>query len=297
MTTLTLNSHTADSNYIRLFRAIKYPAVILLNLTIWMLAIQYSLPFSTVSVPMVISSIALLILMEQMDIHRLDWQHTMSEWATELVYFSQNALTGPAAKTGLIAILSLWGGLWENNLLFFGQLILTLLLIDFTGYLMHRAYHDVSWLWPIHAIHHAPEKVNVFNNNIAHFLNIALGTIAQLLPVYLLGFSPEVILVASTMSTIHSFMIHSNSPINFGPLAKIFITPAHHWLHHSTVAEQAGNHATMFTFWDRLGGTYVSPDNGEPETVGLFQGSLVSQSFFGQVFHPFKEIGKVFKRG
>ena len=297
MNTLTLNSEHPHSFLLQLFRIVKYPVVILLNLTFLLLANEHSVPFSAISVPMVLSSIALLILLEQIDINRMDWQHTAREWLTELMYFSQNAITGPIAKTGLIAVLALFGGIWENNIPFGLQLVLVLLLIDFTGYLMHRAYHDISWLWPIHAIHHAPSKVNVFNNNIAHFLNIFLGTIAQLLPVYLLGFSTEVILIATTMSTIHSFMIHSNSPMTFGPIGKVLITPAHHWLHHSVNSEEAGNHATMFTFWDRLGGTYVSPRHGMPEKVGLFQGSQVSKSFIGQVLHPFIEIGKVLKKG
>ncbi len=297
MTTLTLKSPTQTRPLIQLFRMTKYPLLVVLNLTLWVLADRHQISFAAISVPMVIGSIALLILLEQLDVYRQDWQHSLNEWLTELVYFAQNGMIGPVVKTGLIASLTAFGGIWDNGLPLGLQIICALLLIDLFGYLMHRAYHDISWLWTIHAIHHAPEKVNVFNNNIAHFLNIALGTVAQLLPVFLLGFSAEAILVATTLSTIHSFMIHSNSPMIFGVLGKLLITPAHHWLHHSTVAKQAGNHATMFSFWDRLGGTYVTPESEEVDKVGLFQGSVVADSFIGQLLHPFREIGKVFKKG
>jgi len=177
----------------------------------------------------------------------------------------------------MATVTAIVGSPWQNSLPLLVQIGLALLIIDLAGYLMHRAYHDVTRLWPIHAVHHTPDQVNTFNNNAAHFLNIALGTLAQLLSVLLLGFPDEAIVVVATYGTIHGFVVHADTPMTSVVIGRLIMTPAHHRLHHSTVAEEAGNHATLFTLLDRLGGTYVSPDVGSPRATGLLRGYAVPE--------------------
>jgi len=38
---------------------------------------------------------------------------------------------------------------------FLPQLMLCLLVADLAEYAVHRAYHEVPWLWKVHSVHHS----------------------------------------------------------------------------------------------------------------------------------------------
>jgi sterol desaturase/sphingolipid hydroxylase (fatty acid hydroxylase superfamily) len=55
--------------------------------------------------------------------------------------------------------------------------------------------------------------------------------------------------------------MHMNFTWNSGRLEWIFVTPRYHHIHHSDNPEHYNtNMGSLFTFWDRLFGTYVNPD-------------------------------------
>ena len=65
-------------------------------------------------------------------------------------------------------------------------------------------------------------------------------------------------------------LAHSNIWISFGPLEKIFISPAMHHIHHSTAPRHFNkNFAFIFSFWDRLFGTVYYTGQDENIVVGL----------------------------
>lgn len=65
-------------------------------------------------------------------------------------------------------------------------------------------------------------------------------------------------------------LAHSNIWISFGPLEKIFISPAMHQIHHSTAVRHFNkNFAFIFSFWDRLFGTVYYTGKDENIVVGL----------------------------
>ena len=47
----------------------------------------------------------------------------------------------------------------------------------------------------------------------------------------------------------------------------VFVTPRYHHIHHSkAAAHQTANLGALLTIWDRLFGTYYSPDNVKEES-------------------------------
>ena len=53
-------------------------------------------------------------------------------------------------------------------------------------------------------------------------------------------------------------------------LARIFVTPALHRRHHSKrLALLNSNYGTIFTFWDRLFGTFGASSSATPVRIGL----------------------------
>src|SRR5262245_45743586 len=75
------------------------------------------------------------------------------------------------------------------------QAIEVLVLSDAIGYWMHRLFH-FGRLWPFHAVHHGSEHLDWLSSVRVHPVNEALMRIAQVLPLFLLGFDPRVLTVA-----------------------------------------------------------------------------------------------------
>ena len=73
-------------------------------------------------------------------------------------------------------------------------LLLVILAADAVEYISHRAYHEVPWLWRIHAVHHSPEHMDWLSGSRLHFFE-PLATRALVLV-------PTVLVVAYRMATI-----------------------------------------------------------------------------------------------
>ena len=161
-------------------------------------------------------------------------------------------------------------GARENSLHLAIALPLAILIADFGGYWMHRWGH-LGWLWKVHGVHHAPDKVNTWNNNTIHFVNSIYGGLAKTLPLALLGFDPTVIIIAAYASTIQSYAVHANIDVDLGWLGYLIMGPVHHRLHHSTVLEEAGNFASATTVWDIAFGTFVYEPGRAPAEIGIVE--------------------------
>jgi sterol desaturase/sphingolipid hydroxylase (fatty acid hydroxylase superfamily) len=84
---------------------------------------------------------------------------------------------------------------------------------------------------------------------------------------------------------------HTQWDISFGPLSTVFVSPRfHHW--HHTHSEEGGNKnfANVFSFWDRIFGTYYLPEGRSPEKFGLDIDD-VPETYLGQLLYPWKRAG------
>lgn len=133
------------------------------------------------------------------------------------------------------------------------------LTVDFLAYWMHRLNH-VGWLWPTHAFHHSPRNLywaSGMRGSPVHFL--LLGLPSLLVQVV---FSPEggVATLAMLYGIAHNSLIHSNVRIPGRLLNWVFVTGESHLVHHGRDPRLGGaNFGFLFTFWDRLFGTWIDP--------------------------------------
>lgn len=134
---------------------------------------------------------------------------------------------------------------------------------DFGAYWAHRALH-ARWLWPTHAWHHAPKNLNW----VAGLRGSPIHTLVLLTP-YWLAFmlfpAPQAGLIAGVLlvlDTGNQHLIHSNIAIPFAAaIERFLVTPRFHFVHHNRRPEIANsNYGFIFSFWDRLFGTYTDPD-------------------------------------
>jgi len=133
------------------------------------------------------------------------------------------------------------------------------LTVDFLAYWMHRLNH-AAWLWSTHAFHHSPRNLywaSGMRGSPVHFLLLgAPGLAVQLL------FAPQgiVLLLVTAYGIVHNSFIHSNVKVPTRLLNWVFITGESHFVHHGRDLRLGNsNFGFLFTFWDRLFGTWIDP--------------------------------------
>jgi sterol desaturase/sphingolipid hydroxylase (fatty acid hydroxylase superfamily) len=166
------------------------------------------------------------------------------------------------------------------------QFVEVLFLADLGFYLAHRAFHAVPWLWRIHAVHHSIEALDWLAAHRVHPIDQILTKAASYLPVFVLGFSIEAILLFAVLYRWQALLIHSNVRVGFGPLRWVFASPQfHHW-HHANCPEAIDkNFAGQLPVWDLLFGTLHMPDARMPARYGTDE--PVPPSYLGQLAYPF----------
>jgi sterol desaturase/sphingolipid hydroxylase (fatty acid hydroxylase superfamily) len=179
-----------------------------------------------------------------------------------------------------------------RDLPFVAELLLAILVADLAQYWLHRAYHEVPWLWRIHAVHHSVRTMDWLAGSRMHLAEIIVTRAAVLAPIYVLGFSKEAIDAYIVIVGFQAVFNHANVSVKLGPLSKIVVTPNfHHW-HHSQDTEAIDrNYAAHFAFLDHLFGTAVRADRDWPQRYGV-KGDYMPDGFVRQQLFPFTWNGK-----
>mgnify|MGYP000858978511 CR=1 FL=1 len=166
------------------------------------------------------------------------------------------------------------------------QAIAILLLGDFLGYWMHRAFHQ-GWLWRFHSVHHSSVDLDWLSSVRLHPVNDVLMRIATTLPVLALGFAPLAVAGLIPFLTAMAVLVHANVDWDWGPLRGWVASPCfHRWHHTDESAARDKNFAGMFPFWDRLFGTYYMPHDARPARFGT--STPVPSHLLGQLLFPFR---------
>ncbi|MFC4351875.1 sterol desaturase family protein [Fodinicurvata halophila] len=135
-------------------------------------------------------------------------------------------------------------------------LALDLVLLDFLIYWWHRANHELPFLWRFHEVHHLDRFLDSSSALRFHFGEVLLSAMARAGVIILLGFPVSSILVFETLVLMATIFHHSNlrlPPRTERVLARLFITPSIHWVHHhARQRDTDSNYGTLFSFWDPL---------------------------------------------
>ncbi len=141
------------------------------------------------------------------------------------------------------------------------QVVLFIIWHDLNTYIIHRTQHRSKRLWRTHEAHHACLDVDFLSGIRSHSLEILMYQTVEYLPVILLGAAPEVPLYKGMANAVYGMYIHSNLNWRMGKLLFVFNGPELHRWHHANDDTRAydKNFGTKFTIWDRLFGTYFTP--------------------------------------
>ena len=145
--------------------------------------------------------------------------------------------------------------------------------LDAISYLWHRANHQVPLLWRFHQVHHADASFHVTTALRFHPGELLLALPVRLAAVVALGVPPEGVLLFEVVFGVANLLGHGNFdlPRRLEPtVQRLFITPALHRGHHAANWQELNtNFGTLFSTWDRLGGTFRWGDGERRVVTGL----------------------------
>ena len=260
--------NTNQNQVRKIFSYVLFPFIVGTNISLLIVSITQGWDLGSSFTYMLLGNIVGMFFLEKIWFFKKEWNTNLAELIRDFGYFGFNGLLDAAVKFGIGYLVITYASPTQLMPLWVSA-ILAILVVEFFGYWYHRIGHVNHFLWKIHSIHHVPDKVNLLNNNTANFLNIVFGTAIKLLPLTLLGFCKEAVFIATSLTTIHSYVVHVNADIKGGWLNAIFMSPEHHRMHHSTVIQEAKNFAVLLTFWDKIFGTYVYQKGMVPKEVGV----------------------------
>jgi lathosterol oxidase len=218
-------------------------------------------------------------------------------WRTDLSYFFVSTLFVP-----IITVLTLkpamllfsWASLPGPQAFVAGQPFLVqfagiLVLADMTQYWVHRAFHQLPFLWRFHAIHHSAETMDWLAGSRLHIVDVALTRGLSYVPIYVLGFAEAPLFAYIAFVSIQATFIHANLRFELPWLGRVLATPHfHHW-HHGADADAVDvNFAVHLPVIDRLFGTHHLPKGRWPSAYGLSSGERLPSGWFAQLVAPFR---------
>lgn len=163
--------------------------------------------------------------------------------------------------------------------------LIVFLIGDFFLYWVHRSYHRIPTIWPLHAVHHSASVLTPVTTYRQHpvgsLITTALNTVVfgllfgviagaygpHLTFAEIAGANAFVFLANATMTNFQ----HSHIWISFGPvLERIFISPAQHQVHHSIERRHYNrNFGQTLAIWDWMFGTLYLIREKEEIRFGL----------------------------
>jgi len=217
-------------------------------------------------------------------------------WRLDFVYFCFNHL--------LITVLLLAGNyfvtrffswavsseiqVWIRSLPLVAQVVLLIICADFVLYWSHRAFHEVSFLWKFHAVHHSVEYMDWMAGSRNHVVQTLVDRCFAMLPLYLLGTTKEALDIYVAFAAFQAVYVHANVGIPLGPIKYILATPQyHHWHHSSDEPAIDTNYSVHTPLFDKLFGTYHMPSEHWPAHYGTTK--PIPKTFFAQLIYPFRK--------
>jgi sterol desaturase/sphingolipid hydroxylase (fatty acid hydroxylase superfamily) len=220
------------------------------------------------------------------------------EWQTDLKHFAVNHfMVGLALLTVNFLIHHVFGWMVRGDfqqavqhIWFLPQLLLCILVADLAQYWTHRAYHEISYLWRYHSVHHSAKTMDWLAGSRQHMLELIFTRVCVLAPLFVLGFSEGVVNAYIIIVGFQAVFNHANVHLPWGPLKYLIVTPDfHHWHHASDDEAIDRNYAAHYAFLDYLFGTAVKVTAHKPfpEKYGVV-GDYMPDGFVKQQMFPFR---------
>lgn len=167
----------------------------------------------------------------------------------------------------LIVLLSDWclqnnfGMVYWFNANILMAIVIGVLALDFSSWLVHLVMHKTSLLWRFHLIHHSDTKVDVTTGLRHHPGDSLLRGIFFIIFIFISGAPMYSVMIYQTLVVLSTAFTHANINLPAGfdkALSFILVSPNMHKVHHHWKQPYTdSNYGAVFSFWDRLLGTFM----------------------------------------
>jgi len=135
------------------------------------------------------------------------------------------------------------------------------------NYWIHRAQHQSSAWWALHALHHAQRELSMWSDNRNHLLDSTVVSLILSAVAALIGVGPGQFVALIALGQLSESLQHANLRWWFGPLGeRLWVSPRFHRRHHSIgighESQAQGrtvlggcNFGVLLPWWDMLFGT------------------------------------------
>lgn len=146
------------------------------------------------------------------------------------------------------------------------EIIVGLMLLDLIGaYTVHYVEHRVKWMWRFHLIHHTDQQVDTTTANRHHPGESVFRFVFTTIAVVIVGAPMWMVFLYQSLSVVLSQFNHSNVKMPEWldrALVCVICTPNMHRVHHHyRLPYTDTNFGNIFSFWDRIFGTYTEAPN------------------------------------
>jgi sterol desaturase/sphingolipid hydroxylase (fatty acid hydroxylase superfamily) len=174
----------------------------------------------------------------------------------------------------LIVLISDWAAHNQFGLVYWLKssvvmtIIISALMLDFFGgWLCHIIEHKVPLFWRMHIIHHSDNNVDVTTGLRHHPLESVWRGLFFIIAIFISGAPIYAVMIYQTLLTVFVAFTHANISLPKWldhSLSYILVSPNMHKVHHHWKQPYTdSNYGAVFSFWDRLLGTYKELDPSE----------------------------------
>jgi len=174
-------------------------------------------------------------------------------------------------------------------------IIISVLALDFSSWLVHLVMHKVPVLWRFHLVHHSDNNVDVTTGLRHHPGDSLLRGVFFLLLIFVSGAPMYGVMIYQTLVVIATAFTHANIslPKNLDKaLSYVLVSPNMHKVHHHWKQPYTdSNYGAVFSFWDRLLGTFMKMDPKEIR-YGLdrYYPNEKDEDFMSLMKRPFQKL-------
>ena len=172
------------------------------------------------------------------------------------------------------------------------SILIGFIVLDFSGYWVHRLTHRVNILWNRHIIHHSSEEFNLSCALRQSISNTLKFSAVFMVPAALIGVPASIFAVIGPIHLFMQFWYHTRLIDKMGWLEQIIVTPSHHRVHHAINPEYIDkNYGQILIIWDKLFGSFQS----ELKNITPVYGVLRPVNSWNPVIINYKHLWQLIK--